>query len=95
MATQRAQAMEPAGEQVLIIDGARTPMGGLGGALASVPAPRLAAVAAGRTLLRTSAEGDIELWGPPGSPAGAAIAGAPNIAATIPTEASLRARGEG
>jgi len=35
-----------ADEAVFIIDGARTPMGGLGGCLASVPAPRLAAVAA-------------------------------------------------
>ncbi len=45
-------------EQVLIIDGARTPMGGLGGCLASVPAPQLAAVAAGRTLLRSGISGD-------------------------------------
>ena len=47
-----------ADEQVLIIDGARTPMGGLGGALASVPAPQLAAVAAARTLLRSGVSGD-------------------------------------
>jgi acetyl-CoA C-acetyltransferase len=45
-------------EQVLIIDGARTPMGGLGGCLASVPAPQLAAVAARRTLLRSGISGD-------------------------------------
>jgi len=37
-------------EAVYIIDGARTPMGGLGGVLAGVPAPELAATAARATL---------------------------------------------
>ena len=37
-------------DDILIIDGARTPMGSLGGSLSSVPAPELAAVAARRTL---------------------------------------------
>ena len=45
-------------ESVLIIDGARTPMGGLGGALASVPAPELAAVAARATLEKSGVSGD-------------------------------------
>jgi acetyl-CoA C-acetyltransferase len=37
-------------EDVLIVAGARTPMGALGGALASVPAPQLAAVAARKAI---------------------------------------------
>ena len=44
-------------DPVLIIDGARTPMGGLGGALASVPAPQLAAVAARATLAKSGVDG--------------------------------------
>ncbi|MEO0437485.1 MAG: acetyl-CoA C-acyltransferase [Pseudomonadota bacterium] len=39
---------------VFIVDGARTPMGGLGGALASVAAPELAAVAARETLRKSA-----------------------------------------
>jgi acetyl-CoA C-acetyltransferase len=42
---------------VLIIDGARTPMGGMLGALAPVAAPELAAVAARATLERAGVAG--------------------------------------
>jgi acetyl-CoA C-acetyltransferase len=45
-------------EAVLIVDGARTPMGALGGALSSVPAPELAAVAARRTLEKSGVAGE-------------------------------------
>ena len=46
---------------VVIIDGARTPMGGLLGALAAVPAPELAATAIAATLERTGiAPADID-----------------------------------
>ncbi|WP_439102929.1 acetyl-CoA C-acyltransferase [Congregibacter sp.] len=43
-------------ESVLIVDGARTPMGGLQGALASVAAPQLAAVAAQSALEKSGVE---------------------------------------
>lgn len=43
-------------QSVLIIDGARTPMGGLSGVLAPVPAPELAAVAARATLEKSGVE---------------------------------------
>jgi acetyl-CoA C-acetyltransferase len=42
---------------VVIIDGARTPMGGLLGALADVPAPDLAATAIAATLLKSGVDG--------------------------------------
>ncbi len=45
-------------DDILIIDGARTPMGSLGGSLSSVPAPELAAVAARRTLEKASVPAD-------------------------------------
>lgn len=45
-------------ETVLIVDGARTPMGGLGGVLAPVPAPELAAIAARATLEKSGVAGD-------------------------------------
>jgi acetyl-CoA C-acetyltransferase len=45
-------------DSIYIIDGARTPMGGLSGALASVPAPELAAVAARATLDKSGVSGD-------------------------------------
>jgi acetyl-CoA C-acetyltransferase len=45
-------------DPVLIIDGARTPMGGLSGALSSVAAPELAAVAARATLDKSGVSGD-------------------------------------
>jgi len=48
------------GESVVIIDGARTPMGGLLGSLSDVPAPELAATAIAATLERSGMEaGDI------------------------------------
>lgn len=43
-------------QSVVIVDGARTPMGGLQGALSSVPAPELAAVAAKATLEKSGVE---------------------------------------
>jgi acetyl-CoA C-acetyltransferase len=43
-------------QSVLIIDGTRTPMGGLSGVLAPVPAPELAAVAARATLEKSGVE---------------------------------------
>ena len=45
-------------DDILIIDGARTPMGSLGGSLSSVPAPELAAVAARRTLEKATVPAD-------------------------------------
>ncbi|MEM1403014.1 MAG: thiolase family protein [Pseudomonadota bacterium] len=45
-------------DDILIIDGARTPMGSLGGALSSVPAPELAAIAARRTLEKAAVSAD-------------------------------------
>ncbi len=48
------------GESVVIIDGARTPMGGLLGSLSDVPAPELAATAIAATLERSGMEaGDV------------------------------------
>ncbi|WP_439108004.1 thiolase family protein [Congregibacter sp.] len=43
-------------QSVIIVDGARTPMGGLQGALSSVPAPELAAVAAKSALEKCGVE---------------------------------------
>lgn len=43
-------------QSVVIVDGARTPMGGLQGALSSVPAPELAAVAAKAALEKSGVE---------------------------------------
>ena len=40
-------------DSVVIVDGARTPMGGLQGSLASVPAPELAATAIAATVERS------------------------------------------
>ncbi|MEE4277296.1 MAG: acetyl-CoA C-acyltransferase [Halieaceae bacterium] len=45
-------------DDILIVAGARTPMGALGGALAGVPAPELAAVAARATLERAGVPAD-------------------------------------
>ncbi|MEM6773735.1 MAG: acetyl-CoA C-acetyltransferase, partial [Pseudomonadota bacterium] len=45
-------------EFVWIVGGARTPMGALGGSLAAVTAPELAAVASRATLERTGVDGD-------------------------------------
>ncbi len=45
-------------EFVVIVSGARTPMGALGGSLAGVTAPELAAVASRATLERAGVEGD-------------------------------------
>jgi acetyl-CoA C-acetyltransferase len=44
-------------EPVLIIDGARTPMGGLLGSLSSVPAPELASTAVREALKRSAVNG--------------------------------------
>jgi len=46
-------------EAVFIIDGARTPMGGLGGALSPVPAPQLAAIAGRATLGKAGVDGSV------------------------------------
>ncbi|MEM6301322.1 MAG: acetyl-CoA C-acyltransferase [Pseudomonadota bacterium] len=48
----------PSSNDVFIVDGARTPMGGLGGALAPVAAPELAAVAARETLRKSEVAAD-------------------------------------
>ncbi|MFK7831018.1 MAG: acetyl-CoA C-acyltransferase [Congregibacter sp.] len=45
-------------DNVVIIEGARTPMGGLGGVLSPVAAPELAAVAAREVLARAAVPGD-------------------------------------
>ena len=45
-------------ETVVIVDGARTPMGGLQGSLSAVPAPELAATAVAATLARSGVEGE-------------------------------------
>lgn len=45
-------------ESVVIVDGARTPMGGLGGALSAVAAPELAAVASRATLEKSGVAPD-------------------------------------
>ena len=45
--------------RALIVDGVRTPMGSMGGALASVPAPRLGAACIKALLERTGVESSL------------------------------------
>src|SRR4051812_7713102 len=47
-----------AGNETLIVAGVRTPIGALGGALASVPAPQLGATCVRALLARTGVPGD-------------------------------------